>query len=218
MDRLQHAVSDVSKSDRAFNRERSARDFARYSCPPLPNLKPAFARRSSFRNGVRFMSPSARSPAKSDLSIRTMRPDEISIAVDWAAAEGWNPGLADDACFAAADPEGFFIGELEGAPAATISCVNYGTSFAFLGFYIVRADLRGRGYGLRIWNAAIAHAGPRVIGLDGVVAQQENYRKSGFQLAYANVRYGGTVAAPATPRADVIALSDVPMAAVEADD
>ena len=50
------------------------------------------------------------------LRIRPMRPDEISIAVNWATAEGWNPGLADDACFAAADPEGFFIGELKGAP------------------------------------------------------------------------------------------------------
>ncbi len=153
-----------------------------------------------------------------DLRIRPMRPDEISIAVDWAAAEGWNPGLADDACFAVADPEGFFIGELEGAPAATISCVNYGTSFAFLGFYIVREDLRGRGYGLRIWNAAIAHAGPRVIGLDGVVAQQQNYRKSGFELAYPNVRYGGVVAAPDAPQAGVVALSEVPLATVEAYD
>ncbi len=164
------------------------------------------------------MSPSARSPAKSDLSVRTMRPDEISIAVNWAAAEGWNPGLADGACFAAADPEGFFIGELDGAPAATVSCVNYGASFAFLGFYIVREDLRGRGYGLRIWRAAIAHAGARVIGLDGVVAQQQNYRRSGFELAYANVRYGGTITAPHAPRAGVIALTEVPLATVEAYD
>ena len=147
-----------------------------------------------------------------------MRRDEISLAIDWAAAEGWNPGIADAACFASVDPEGFLIAELDGAPAATVSCVNYDARFAFLGFYIVRADLRGRGYGLRIWNAAIAHAGARVIGLDGVTAQQENYRKSGFQLAYANVRYGGTIAAPAAPRADIIALSDVPFAAVEADD
>ena len=153
-----------------------------------------------------------------DLNIRTMRPDEISLAVEWAAAEGWNPGLADDACFASVDPEGFFIAELDGVPAATVSCVNYGARFSFLGFYIVRADLRGRGNGLRIWNAAIAHAGTRVIGLDGVTAQQDNYKKSGFQLAYANVRYGGTVAAPAASRADVMALSEVPMAAVEADD
>jgi GNAT superfamily N-acetyltransferase len=152
------------------------------------------------------------------LRIRSMRPDEISIAVSWAAAEGWNPGLADDLCFAAADPDGFFIGELDGAPAATVSCVNYGESFAFLGFYIVREDLRGRGYSLRIWDAAINHAGSRVIGLDGVVAQQENYRKSGFKLAYANVRYGGTVEAPAAPQGGVIALGDLPLAAVEAYD
>src|SRR5262245_25061098 len=153
-----------------------------------------------------------------DLRIRLMRPGEVAIAVDWAAAEGWNPGLADAACFATVDADGFLIGEIDGAPAATISCVNYDADFAFLGFYIVRPDLRGRGYGLRIWQQAIAHAGARTIGLDGVVAQQANYRKSGFRLAYANVRYGGTVAAPDVPRPDVIALTDVPFAAVEADD
>jgi hypothetical protein len=147
-----------------------------------------------------------------------MRPDEISIAVDWAAAEDWNPGLADAACFSTVDPDGFLIGELEGAPAATISCVNYGATFAFLGLYIVRKDLRGCGYGLHIWNAALAHAGPRVLGLDGVVAQQQNYKKSGFKFAYANVRYGGTVAAPDVQRADVIAMAEVPLALVEAYD
>jgi GNAT superfamily N-acetyltransferase len=152
-----------------------------------------------------------------DLSVRTMRADEVSIAIDWAAEEGWNPGLADASCFATVDPEGFLIGELDGAPAATISCVNYGASFAFLGFYLVRDDVRGRGYGQRMWNAAIAHAASRVIGLDGVVAQQENYQKSGFSLAYANVRYGGTVAAP-DPPASVIALTEIPMGALEAYD
>jgi len=147
-----------------------------------------------------------------------MRPDEISIAVNWAAAEGWNPGAVDDLCFAVADPEGFFIGEVDGVPAATVSCVNYSADFAFLGFYIVRQDLRGRGYGLRIWNAAIAHAGPRVIGLDGVVAQQKNYRKSGFQLAYANIRYGGMVAPSGANQAGVVALSEIASATIAAYD
>ena len=110
------------------------------------------------------------------------------------------------------------IGELDGAPAATVSCVNYDARFAFLGFYIVRADLRGEGYGLQIWNAAIAHAGARVIGLDGVTAQQENYRKSGFGWLTPMSAYGGIVGSPAAPRADIIALSDVPFATVEADD
>jgi GNAT superfamily N-acetyltransferase len=154
----------------------------------------------------------------SALHIRPMRPDEISIAIDWAAAEGWNPGLNDAVCFATVDAGGFLIGEIDGAPAVTISCVNYDAHFSFLGFYIVRQDLRGRGYGLQIWNAAIAHAGARVIGLDGVVAQQRNYEQSGFVHAYANVRYGGTVATPKASCGDVIDLTAVPLAQVEASD
>lgn len=161
---------------------------------------------------------SASSPLTGGMRIRTMRPDEIALAVDWAAAEGWNPGLADAACFATVDSDGFLIGEIDGEPVATISCVNYDSRFAFLGFYIVRADLRGHGYGLRIWREAIAHAGGRVIGLDGVVAQQANYRKSDFALAYANIRYGGTVTAVNAPKAGVVALGDVPLAVVEASD
>jgi len=151
-------------------------------------------------------------------TIRPMRGSEIALAADWAAVEGWNPGLNDAACFATVDAEGFLIGELDGAPAATISCVNYDDRFAFLGFYIVRPDLRGRGLGWKIWQAAIAHAGARTIGLDGVVAQQDNYRKSGFNLAYRNVRYGGHVAPAGAPAQLVSALADVPLAIVAADD
>ena len=52
----------------------------------------------------------------SDFSIRTMRPDEIPLAVDWAAAEGWNPGLSDASCFASVDPEGFLVAPLTLGP------------------------------------------------------------------------------------------------------
>jgi hypothetical protein len=151
------------------------------------------------------------------LQIRAMRPQEVALAADWAAAEGWNPGLADAACFAAVDPQGFLIGEIDGEPAATISCVIYDAVFAFLGFYIVRPDLRGGGYGLRIWQAAMAHAGTRIVGLDGVVAQQENYRKSGFALAYPNIRHGGVVT-PVGISAGIVPLAQLPLADVVADD
>src|SRR5262245_5056668 len=153
-----------------------------------------------------------------DFRIRPMQPDEIALAADWAAAEGWNPGLTDAGCFATVDRQGFLIGELAGAPAATISCVNYDGQFAFLGFYIVRPDLRGRGFGLRIWTAAMAHAGSRTVGLDGVVAQQENYRKSGFQLAYRNIRYGGSVLSHRRPPPSVVDLIDIPLEQVVAAD
>jgi len=152
-----------------------------------------------------------------DLQIRRMTPADMALAADWAADEGWNPGHVDAPCFATVDPQGFLIGEIDGEPAAIISNVNYGEDFAFLGFYIVRPDLRGRGYGLAIWRAAIAYAGNRVIGLDGVVAQQDNYRKSGFVLAHRNIRFGGTVAARG-PVAETVPLAEVPFALIEADD
>src|SRR5262249_23948402 len=38
--------------------------------------------------------------------VRTMTPEEVVLATDWAAAEGWNPGLNDARCFAAAAPDG----------------------------------------------------------------------------------------------------------------
>jgi GNAT superfamily N-acetyltransferase len=155
--------------------------------------------------------------AANSYAIRPMRTGEIALAADWAATEGWNPGLNDAPCFATVDAEGFLIGEVDGVPAATISCVNYDDRFAFLGFYIVQPDLRGRGLGWKIWQAAIAHAGTRTIGLDGVVAQQGNYRKSGFELAYRNVRYGGRVM-PAGAPSRVAPLTDVPLATIAADD
>ena len=148
--------------------------------------------------------------------VQVMRPQDIALALDWAAAEGWNPGLADAACFASADPAGFLLGDIAGVPAATISVINYDDHFAFLGFYIVRPDFRGRGYGWRLWQAGIAHAGARTIGLDGVLAQQENYQKSRFTLAYRNIRYGGLVSAAGTPQ--TVALAAIPFAILAEDD
>ena len=116
----------------------------------------------------------------------------MDIAIDWAAAEGWNPGLYDADCFHAADPNGFLVGLLGDEPVATISVVKYGDSFGFLGFYIVKPEYRGQGYGLQIWNAGLATFKGRTVGLDGVLAQQGNYQKSGFTLAYRNIRYQGT--------------------------
>ena len=64
---------------------------------------------------------------------RTMSPDEVALAVEWAAQEGWNPGLHDAETFRAADPQGFFVGTLQGEPVASISVVRYDPGFAFLG-------------------------------------------------------------------------------------
>jgi GNAT superfamily N-acetyltransferase len=148
--------------------------------------------------------------------IRPMAPAEVGTAIEWAAAEGWNPGLHDAGCYAAADPEGFFVGLLDGEPLATISAIRYGASFGFIGFYIVRPEHRGKGYGWQIWNAAMKYLEGRNVGLDGVVAQQENYRKSGFRLAYRNVRYEGAGGDDSPENPDIVPLSSLPFEVIGA--
>jgi hypothetical protein len=145
---------------------------------------------------------------------------DLDVAVAWAAREGWNPGLHDADCFHAADPTGFLIGERDNTPVATISVVAYDAAYGFLGFYIVAPDARGRGYGMQIWRAGMAYLGERNIGLDGVVAQQDNYRKSGFTLAYRNIRFGADTANAGAPPGgtDIVPLARVPFVVLAAYD
>ena len=113
----------------------------------------------------------------------------LSLALDWAADEGWNPGRNDDRCFYAADPAGFFLAALGDEPVGCISGVAYGPGYGFIGLFIVRPHFRGRGIGLRLWQHAMAYLGDRTVGLDGVPAQQANYERSGFRRAHRNVRF-----------------------------
>ncbi len=120
-----------------------------------------------------------------------MTKSDLDLAISWAASEGWNPGLHDRDAFFNTDPRGFFMGFLDDKPISCISAVSYGKDFGFIGFYIVHSKHRNKGYGIKIWNKAIGYLKTQNIGLDGVVTQQENYRKSGFKLAHRNIRYQG---------------------------
>ncbi|MGC5344113.1 GNAT family N-acetyltransferase [Streptomyces sp. DT24] len=117
----------------------------------------------------------------------------MRLLSDWAHEEGWNPGHADGPAFHATDPGGFLIGRIDGEPVSCVSVVRYGAAFGFLGFYLTRPHLRGRGYGTQLWRAGMERLAGRNVGLDGVVAQQANYRKSGFRSAWTTMRYEGVV-------------------------
>ncbi len=151
-------------------------------------------------------------------SIRAMHRLEVDIAIEWAAKEGWNPGFNDAECYISADPQGFLIGLLEDEPVACISVVKYTDSFGFLGFYIVKPEYRGKGYGMKIWNAGISRLQGCNIGLDGVVDQQNNYKKSGFKLAYRNIRYQGFGGGQGPSDPGVIGLDSLDFSLVEAYD
>ncbi|CAH2400084.1 GNAT family N-acetyltransferase [Mesorhizobium ventifaucium] len=130
-------------------------------------------------------------------TIRTLVLEDVKILVDWAAVEGWNPGLGDAVAFHAADPEGFIGAFVDGEMVAGISAVAYGEDFGFIGLYICRPDRRGEGHGKAVWDAGMARLGDRTIGLDGVVEQQANYRSMGFVPAYRTIRFVGSPNGPA---------------------
>ncbi len=149
------------------------------------------------------------------LQIRAMTRMEVSLAIEWAASEGWNPGYNDDECFYTADPNGFLVGLINNEPIATISVVKYGKSFGFLGFYIVKPEYRGKGYGIQIWNTGMEYLNGRNIGLDGVVSQQDNYKKSGFRFAYRNIRYEGNGGGDFPNKIEIVKLSSLPLKTIE---
>lgn len=146
------------------------------------------------------------------MAVRTMNRADLATVLGWAQAEGWNPGIDDAAAFHAADPEGFLMLEQDGAPAAAVSVVRHGPDVGFLGLYLCRPDLRGRGLGMQVWRAGVARLEGCAVGLDGVPAQQANYARSGFILSHRNIRFTGVVAGAADPAA--VPLATVPAGAV----
>jgi GNAT superfamily N-acetyltransferase len=143
-----------------------------------------------------------------DIVIREMSESEVDRALDWAAAEGWNPGLYDAESFYAVDPQGFFIAERAGEPLGCVSAVAYDESFGYVGLFIVRPPYRGQGVGLRLLDVALRHVQGRNVGLDAAIDLQQTYARYGFTFAYRNIRHrcgGGGEAPP-----DVTELADVP--------
>lgn len=135
--------------------------------------------------------------------------EDLDIMIEWAAAEGWNPGLNDAGAFWAADPEGFWTARRDGEILACMSLARHDRGFAFLGFYIVHPDHRGRGIGLALWRHVTGRLGRHVvIGLDAVVDAEMTYRRSGFFRTHRSFRFGGTPDLSAVPddRDDLVAI------------
>jgi GNAT superfamily N-acetyltransferase len=138
---------------------------------------------------------------------------ELDLAVEWAAAEGWNPGLDDAEVFWEFDPEGFVCAEQDGEVVASGSIVSYG-KYGFMGFFIVRPDLRGQGIGREFWHWRRQRLLHRLgenstIGMDGVFDMQPFYAKGGFEFSHRNLRMQST---GRTSRMDrrVRPLSEIP--------
>lgn len=126
---------------------------------------------------------------------------DLQVMIDRGNAEEWDQGRFDAPLYFSVDPNGFWksVSTETGEMLASVSGVVYGPaaggesrSFGFIGYYMTRPELRGRGLGLPLFMHALGDLRARgcaTIGLDAVLAQENNYIKSGFLTRYRHVRY-----------------------------
>lgn len=145
-----------------------------------------------------------------DAQIGPLGEDGLKTLLEMAREEGWAPGFHDGRSYFAADPEGFFGAWIDGKLVGGISAVRYGANYGFVGLFIVRPEYRGGNIGLRLAQKAREHLGDRVVGEDGVLAQEKNYHKVfGFDTAHHQLRYKGKAGAFSKSRPG-IADDDLP--------
>ena len=105
--------------------------------------------------------------------------------------------IVDAAIFHQTDPDGFVCIERAGEVIGTGSIVAYPTlDFGFMGFFIVRQDLRRQGLGAPFWHWRLEQLRDRLgpgasIGMDGVFEMQAFYARGGFQFTHRNIRMEG---------------------------
>ena len=131
-----------------------------------------------------------------------MLDDEVDILVDWAAAEGWNPGIADARVARTYDPDAFVALRAGSELIGGGSILSYGGGYGFMGLFIVRPDHRHGGLGRELWvhrrDRLAARLRPgAAIGMDGVFDLVPFYERGGFAVAHRDLRFEGrAVGAP----------------------
>ncbi len=135
-------------------------------------------------------------------SLRPLVRGELDVLIDWAAAEGWNPG-DDAAVFWATDPDGFIGMDVDGELIGAGAVIDYGT-LGFMGLFIVRPEFRGAGLGRRLWyhrrDLLLERLPPWApLAMDGVKAMEPFYVAGGFRTAHEQHRMRLVTHAADTP-------------------
>ena len=157
-----------------------------------------------------------------DIHIRHMSRRELDVLVEWAAREGWNPGLDDAEVFWNFDPDGFVAAEINGEMIGGGSIVAYGKHYGFMGFFSMRPDCRGLGLGDRLWNERKRRLLMRLdadasIAMDGVFNMQDYYARGGFRFVCRDLRFEGR-GMESRRSQDVVEASSLPFERIDAYD
>lgn len=129
-----------------------------------------------------------------DLQFQKLDFEGLKQLVAWAEKEGWNPGPNDAEIYWQTDPNGFYGYHHNGELIGGGSLVSYDGKFGFMGFFIVKPEYRAAGIGRKLWFERRNHLLERLekgaaIGMDGVLAMQDFYKKGGFEIAFKDERH-----------------------------
>ncbi len=150
------------------------------------------------------------------MTIRNMTQEEVVKLVDWAAQEGWNPGLSDADSFWATDPQGFMAIDVDGQMAGAGCAFYHGPEYGFMGLFIMWPEFRGKGLGRTLWYARRDKLRSRLavggtIGMDAVTNMIPFYADGGFEVLYRHCRFtlsAESISAEVNPSVVALAMED----------
>ncbi|QFT54299.1 GNAT family N-acetyltransferase [Microbulbifer sp. THAF38] len=131
---------------------------------------------------------------KDTMIMRNMQRPEVDVLVNWAAQEGWNPGVHDAEAFWQADSEAFIAALVQENMIGGGSVTSYEGKYGFMGFFIVKPEYRGLGFGRKLWyhrrQRMLERLSPGAsVGLDAAFQMQDFYGEGGFEFSHRNLRF-----------------------------
>lgn len=130
------------------------------------------------------------------ITVEPMVNEEPAQLEEWAAEEGWNPGLHDVEIIRRIEPDAFLALKVDDVMiGGAVATLNQG-HFGFTGLFVVQANFRGKGYGSVLWEALTARLDQGLLpgasrGLEGNLEMLPFYSRQGYALDFRHIRYQG---------------------------
>src|SRR5881409_4251746 len=133
--------------------------------------------------------------------IRNLEERDLDAAIALTDLEAWGYTREDFRRLLALSPNGCFAAERHGRVVGVLTTTTY-DGLAFLGAVIVAPELRGKGVGKQMMDAALAHlqaTGVRTVRLNAYLDAIPFYERLGFHREYEIMRWHS----PAVPGGQV---------------
>src|SRR5207249_11192846 len=129
--------------------------------------------------------------------VRRLEDRDVDAAIALTDLEAWGYTPEDFRRLLALSPDGCFAAERAGRVVGVLTTTTY-DGLAFLGAVIVVPELRGKGVGRHMMEAALDHLramGVRTVRLNAYLNAIPFYERLGFQREYEVIRWHGPAGA-----------------------